>query len=209
MNERNRELIVATTNEHKVEEVRNMLGHAVSRVRGTHDWNQLEEVEETGDTFRENAELKASGYFKQIQRPVLADDSGLCVDALDGRPGVHTARFAGPGATDEENNRKLLKELDGVPVEQRDARFVCTIVVYFSDHLIITSRGECHGTIRREPQGSGGFGYDPLFEPDGYDRTFAQMSGAEKDERSHRGSALEQLDLLISGQAGELWSGSR
>ncbi len=209
MNDTKNELIVATTNKHKVEEVRNMLGTAVSRIQGTHDWNRLEEVEETGNTFRENAEMKAAGYYKQIQRPVLADDSGLCVDALDGRPGVHTARFAGPDATDEENNQKLLEKLADVPYEQRDARFVCSIVVYFSDQLIIHTRGACHGKIRKNVQGTGGFGYDPLFEPDGYSQTFAQMSDAEKDELSHRGDALQQLDRLISSRSGELWAGAQ
>jgi XTP/dITP diphosphohydrolase len=209
MNKHNQELIVATTNKHKVDEVRNMIGSAVSRVRGTHDWDQLEEVPETGDTFRENAEQKARGYYRQIGRPVLADDSGLCVSALDGRPGVHTARFAGPGASDEENNAKLLEELNDVPYEQRDAHFVCSIVLYFSDQLIINTRGECHGKIREQPCGTAGFGYDPLFEPDGYERTFAEMSEQEKDELSHRGNALQQLDVLISSQSGELWSDSR
>jgi XTP/dITP diphosphohydrolase len=209
MNKRNQELIVATTNKHKVDEVRNMIGSAVSRVRGTHDWDQLDEVPETGDTFRENAEQKARGYHDQIGRPVLADDSGLCVSALDGRPGVHTARFAGPGASDEENNDKLLEELKNVPYEQRDAHFVCSIVLYFSDQLIINTRGECHGKIRKQPRGTAGFGYDPIFEPDGYDRTFAEMSEEEKDELSHRGDALQQLDVLISSQSGELWSDSR
>ncbi len=199
------ELIVATTNPDKVKEVRNMLGDAVTRIKSTLNMTELHEPEETGESFRENAEIKAKQYYEQVRRPVLTDDSGLCVEALNGAPGVHSARFSGPNASDMENNEKLLDELAGVPYEKRDARFECCLVLCYSDRLILTTKGICPGKIRTSPSGKSGFGYDPLFEPRGYDRTFGEMSAEEKNNLSHRADAIGQLHVLVSSKHGQLW----
>ncbi len=187
------ELVIATTNPGKVREYRTMLSDFFSRITGTHDRSGLEPVPETGSSFLENAEMKARGYFEQIQRPTLADDSGLCVEALDGRPGLHSARYAGENATDQENNQKLLDELKDVPEEGRSAYFECCIVMMMSEDRVVNATGRCHGRIVREPRGENGFGYDPLFQPEGHDRTFGEMGDEEKHEISHRAKAICNL----------------
>jgi XTP/dITP diphosphohydrolase len=156
------------------------------------------EIEEIGSTFEENSFLKAHGVMEAAGAVAIADDSGLAVDALNGAPGVYSARFAGEGASDEENNAKLLRLLVDVPDEKRTARFVCVITLCRTDGTVITAKGECRGRILRAPRGRGGFGYDPLFVPDGYDRTFAELNEEQKNIISHRAIALLNLRKKIS-----------
>jgi XTP/dITP diphosphohydrolase len=155
------------------------------------------EVEETGETFEENSYIKAKAIADLCGEITIADDSGLEVDALDGAPGVYSARFAGDGCTPYDNNVKLLGMLDGVPDEKRTARFVSVITMLYPDGRKLVARGECSGRIAREMRGEGGFGYDPLFIPDGEDRTFGEMTPEEKNSISHRARSLQKLEELI------------
>ena len=150
---------------------------------------------ETGTTFEENAAIKAVSASHQIKGShILADDSGIEVDALGGAPGVWSARFAGENADDEANRSKLLRELQNVSgPEERSARFCCVMVVARDGEVVATVRGEVEGTLTLEERGDGGFGYDPIFIPDGYDRTFAELSAEEKNSISHRARALMQI----------------
>ena len=151
------------------------------------------EVEEIGETFAENAAAKAA-QARHLHRWVLGEDSGLCVDALARAPGVYSARFSGPGATDESNNALLLEKLGKTPLEKRTAHYVCHATLADPDGNIRTeSEGYCHGRIRLEPAGSGGFGYDPLFEVVEYHRTFGELGPAVKAALSHRARAIRQL----------------
>lgn len=161
----------------------------------------LTDVEETGETFEENAILKAEGGCRESGMPCVADDSGLEVDALNGAPGVYSARYAGEHGNDGKNIEKLLHALHDVPPEQRTARFVCTACCMFPDGTRRIARGTCEGTIALQAAGSGGFGYDPVFLPDEADgRSMAELSDHEKDAISHRRRALEQLaDALRKG----------
>ena len=151
----------------------------------------LRDVEETGTTFEENARLKAVSGCEDSGLPCVGDDSGLCVDYLDGAPGVFSARYSGGHGNDEENINKLLRELDGVPAEKRTARFVCTVCCIFPDGREINVRGECEGEILTERHGNGGFGYDPVFSCGGV--PFGEITAEEKDKLSHRGKALRAL----------------
>jgi XTP/dITP diphosphohydrolase len=155
----------------------------------------IDSAEETGTTFIENALLKARHAAQQAQLPAISDDSGIEVDALDGRPGVYSARFAGENAGDQDNNRKLLAELRDVPAELRQARYQCVIVFVrdANDLDPIVARGSWEGQVATEPRGSGGFGYDPLFVPAGMHNTAAQLEPARKNELSHRAQALRAL----------------
>lgn len=148
----------------------------------------LTDVEETGKTFEENAFLKADSGCKESGMVCVADDSGLSVDALDGAPGVYSARYAGDHGNDEKNIEKLLDELKDVPQEKRGAKFVSAVCCCFPDGRSFTVRGECHGVIAFEKHGNGGFGYDPVFLVG--DKTFGELSAEEKDKLSHRGNAL-------------------
>ena len=193
-------LIIATSNPHKVEEIAAVLGQigiaCVPLAR-----TDIPEPDENGATFEENARIKAIAYARALGATVLADDSGLEVDALGGAPGVHSARCAGIGATraerDAANNAKLLRELAGVPHARRTARFVCVLCVARPDGSIAAeARGHFEGWIGEAPRGSNGFGYDPLLVlTDG--RTSAELSSAEKNARSHRGNALRELVKLL------------
>jgi XTP/dITP diphosphohydrolase len=157
-------------------------------------------VEETGSTFEENALLKARHAAAASGLPALADDSGIEVDALGGRPGVHSARYAGPGATDADNNALLLAELGGVPDARRQARYRCVVAYVRSadDPAPLLARGAWEGRIASAPAGQGGFGYDPLFIPEGMDMTAAQMPPEAKNAASHRGQALAALLSLLA-----------
>jgi len=157
-------------------------------------------AEETGDTFEANALLKARYAAREARLPALADDSGLEVDALDGRPGVWSARYAGPDATDQANNAKLLAELAGVPAARRGARYRCVIAFVrdADDPDPVLAQGAWEGAIGEAPQGAGGFGYDPLFHPAGLAVTAAQMDAAAKNAVSHRGLALAELLRKLS-----------
>ena len=182
--------VVATHNAKKLVELSRILEplgiHAVTD-RDLHI--TLPEVEETGDTFEENAYLKAASACKETGLPAIADDSGLMVDALNGAPGVYSARYAGENATDEERIHKLLQELDGVEEARRGAHFVSAVCCVFPNGDMLTTRGECPGKIGFAPRGEGGFGYDPVFVVEG-GRTYAELSAQEKDAISHRGEAL-------------------
>ena len=149
------------------------------------------EVEETGDTFKKNALIKARAVAMLTDDYVIADDSGLCVEALGGRPGVMSARYAGEGATDKEKINKLLGELDDV--EDRSAKFCCCIAMIFPDGRELTAQGEVKGRILKEPRGENGFGYDPVFFSDELSKTFAEATNEEKNSVSHRGRALAAM----------------
>ena len=193
-----RRLVLATANPDKARELAALLeGFDVAlRPHG------LPDVEETADTLEGNARLKAAAVMEATGELAVADDTGLEVDALDGRPGVRAARYAGPGATYADNVAKLLGELEGAPAERRRARFRTVAVALFPDGREVVADGTVDGTIADVPRGDAGFGYDPVFVPDGGDgRTFAQMTTAEKSAVSHRGKALRALAARLSGSA--------
>ena len=191
-------VVAASRNRHKIEEI-----DAITKKFGMHIISRDEagvpdiEITEDGQTFEDNSLKKAREIMKLCGQITIADDSGLMVDCLDGAPGVYSARFAGEDGNDEKNNQKLLMLLESVPEEKRTAEFVSVITMVYPDGNIITARGECRGRIITEPAGDNGFGYDPLFVPDGYDRTFAQLTAEEKNSVSHRAAALEKLKKLL------------
>lgn len=161
------------------------------------DLNVDIDVIEDGKTFEENALKKAYTYHKATGFPCIADDSGLEVDYLKGAPGVYTARYAGDGATDQENIVKLLREMESAPEDQRNARFVCAIALVLADGTAIITRGVCDGIIAHEMRGSNGFGYDPVFYVPEYNMTFAELDDVVKNRISHRAKALEQMKKYI------------
>ncbi len=187
------DFLIATNNSHKVEEFKRILKPLGINVLSAKEAGvDLGEVEENGTTFAENAKIKALSAYKISGMPSVADDSGLCVDALDGDPGVYTARYGGEDLTQEERNALLLKNLEDYTVEDRTARFVCSICCIIDEENIIEAEGKCEGYIANAPSGSDGFGYDPVFlYKDG--RCFGDISGEEKDKVSHRGVALRIL----------------
>jgi XTP/dITP diphosphohydrolase len=193
-------IVIATRNKKKIEEIRRILEGLDVTLYSLDDFPGCPEVEETEDTFEGNAELKACAVASFTGRAALADDSGLEVFALHGAPGVRSARYAGEGATDEDNFRKLLSEMFETPEEMRDARFVCVMALVRPDGERKTFKGIVNGKIGTKPLGKTGFGYDPVFFPEGHDRTFAQMSPGEKDSMSHRGRALEKLREYLAAQ---------
>ena len=182
-------IFIATKNMKKLTELTRILEPMGFEVVCERDLEKpLNEVEETGTTFEENAILKATAGLRETGYISVADDSGLCVDYLDGAPGVYSARYSGEHGNDEMNNKKLLKELDGVPEEKRTAYYVAAIACVFPDGRQFTVRGECHGKIACEESGNCGFGYDPLFISE--KGCFGHLSAEEKDSISHRGKAL-------------------
>jgi XTP/dITP diphosphohydrolase len=184
-------LLVATRNFGKLEELRQLLGDFPIDLHGLADFPGVVAVPETGDSFTENASLKAAGYAKQTGLLTLADDSGLEVDALGGAPGVFSARYAGERASDAERATKLLAELSSVEVPARSAQFVSAVAIASSKGRILNvSVGICDGHIGFAPRGSGGFGYDPIFIPTGYEQTFAELKPEIKNRISHRARAL-------------------
>ncbi len=187
-------LVLATGNQGKLEELKALLNDNNIKLANLRDFPDLKLPEETGLTFVENARLKARAVVKATGNWALSDDSGLMVDALNGAPGVHSARYAGPEAGDRENNLKLLQALAGVPDDQRGAAFVCVIALVSPalDEYIFS--GRCPGRIGRQAVGSAGFGYDPVFLPaPDFRHSMAQLTPAEKRAISHRGLALRQL----------------
>jgi XTP/dITP diphosphohydrolase len=184
-------VLAATSNKGKISEISQILsGKGISILTPQEAGLDLD-VEEDGETFEANAVIKALAWRRASGYPVLADDSGLCVDALGGKPGVHTARFAGIGATDQENYELLLKLMEGVL--DRKAHFMCVVALAVSDDMVITASGQCDGVILHGPVGMGGFGYDPVFGDMDTGRSFAQLTDSEKNARSHRGRALLSL----------------
>ena len=187
------ELLVATNNAGKVRELSQLLSDFPLRLRLLGEFRDIEEAEETGETFAENATIKALHYSARAGLLTLSDDSGLSVDALDGAPGVYSARYAGREATYAERMSKLLGELDATGDARRRARFVCVIAVADpTADTLHTFEGECRGRIAHAPRGTGGFGYDPLFIPDGHDKTFGELPSEVKHTLSHRARALQQ-----------------
>ena len=188
------ELVLATRNAGKIAEVQRLISaHAPHiKIRSVAEFN-LDDVEETGSTFEENALLKAETIARQTGLPSLADDSGIAIDALGGAPGVYSARWAGTHGDDAANIEKVLRELKEVPDHERGAQFVCVIALALPDGRSITVRGEIEGVVRHEPVGEYGFGYDPIFQPLGFTVTTAQMDPETKDSISHRGKALREI----------------
>jgi XTP/dITP diphosphohydrolase len=185
-------LIIATRNAHKTAEIRAMLGDGYS-VQDANDFADFPHVEETGCTFLENATLKAIAISKCVDGLVVSDDSGLEVDALDGAPGVWSSSYGGEEGNHAKNNAKLLNTLAGIPQDQRTARFVCVMVVAQKGEVLAHFRGTVDGSVVDSPQGAGGFGYDPLFVPTGYQATFAELGPDIKNQLSHRARALHAV----------------
>lgn len=184
-------LVLGTHNSGKVDELRSLLADLPFELLPASALEAPPEVEEDRDTLQGNARKKAKCFYRHTGLPSLADDTGLEVDALDGAPGVQTARFAGPDATPDDNKRRLLEVLEGV--QDRRARFRTVIALVDEEGTVRTFEGTCEGTITTKPRGRGGFGYDPLFLPDGHTQTFAEMSPEAKNEISHRRKALNAL----------------
>ena len=193
-----KELVVATRNRGKLKELQALLAGAVDVVRCAADFPDFPETIEDGLTFRENALKKAREAMLFTGLPALADDSGLVVNALDGRPGVYSARFAGEGAEDGANNHRLLEELSDVPAGQRQAAFVCVLAFVTPAGGEQVFSGRVGGHILTSTRGDSGFGYDPLFLVDGCDQTMAELSPQEKNTISHRGQALQQFLVFLS-----------
>jgi len=193
-------LVFATRNQGKLRELRQLLSLEGVEVHCLDDFPDVPEIEETGETFAENAILKARGVMEATGLPALADDSGLEVEALDGAPGVHSARYAGPGASDADRVVLLLRNLDGVPEQQRTARFRCAVA--FVDPLaperVRLYEDKCEGRILNQPRGQGGFGYDPVFYVDQLQCTFAEAEPEEKNRLSHRGKAMRKMAAELS-----------
>ncbi len=187
-------IVAATQNRNKIKEIR-----AITEPFGFKILPRDEagiphfEIVEDGTTFEENSLKKAMEIHKVCGLPTIADDSGIMADALDGAPGVHSARFAGAEGNDDNNNEKLLQLLSGVPMEKRTGKFVSVITLIFSPDDVIVARGECRGHILYSTAGENGFGYDPLFAPDGYDKSFGQLPKEVKNSISHRAMALKAL----------------
>ena len=177
-------IVAATGNKHKLEEYRQLLDGQNVELKSLLDYPNYTEPEENGSTFKENASIKAVAACKYCDVPAFADDSGLEVAALDGRPGIHSSRYA---ATDSERIAKLLGEMEGVT--DRSARFVCVIAIAANGEVIETFEGEVKGTILTAPRGENGFGYDPVFQPEGFDKSFAELTQEEKNRISHRARA--------------------
>ena len=192
------DIVAATNNSGKAREFAEILKDVGISVLTMKDVGISIEVEETGKTFAENALLKAKAVSKLCNLPVLADDSGLCVNALDGAPGLYSARFAGENATDGELKKKLLSVMKGEP--DRSAFFVSSLVLLYPDGKKVTAEGRVYGTITEEERGEGGFGYDAVFYCDEIGKTFGEASPDEKDGVSHRGKALKELVKKIKGE---------
>ena len=187
------DLLIATANEGKAKEFSELLKPLKINVKPIYEFDKnFFMPEETGETFEENAKIKAESVYMATKMATLADDSGLQVDALNGAPGVYSARYAGENASDEEKIEKLLSEMKGVPKEKRTARFVCVICCILPGGEKVFSRGECEGLISNEKLGESGFGYDPIFLTSNK-KTFAELSFEEKNKISHRGIALREL----------------
>ena len=201
--------ILASQNKKKIKEIREILiKYGMDVITRDDAGLPRDEIDETGTTFEENSLIKAQGVMNMIKAdsallkkyadsPVIADDSGLMVDAIGGAPGVYSARYAGEDGNAEANNAKLLDELAGVDSDKRGAHFTTVITMLFPEGDMIVAKGECHGRIATELRGSGGFGYDPLFIPDGYEQSFAELGTDFKNTISHRARALAELERML------------
>ena len=195
------DVVAATQNKHKIKEMDAITGKYGFKLISRSDAGVPDfEIEETGETFEENSLIKAMEIYTACGKITIADDSGLMVDYLNGAPGLFSARFAGEEGNDKKNYEKLLKLLNGLPDEKRTAKFVTVITMVFSEDDIIIARGECKGHILNEPRGEKGFGYDPVFAPEGYKQSFGELGPEVKNRISHRANALkalaEQLEKL-------------
>jgi len=202
-------VIIASQNKNKIKEINAILEkYEMKAVPRDELGLPKDEVEETGETFEENSLLKAVAIREMIasdekfaqlaECPIIADDTGLMVDALDGAPGVYSARYAGEDCTYKDNYLKLLDALEGVPAEKRGACFETVITMLYPDGGRLIARGQCHGYITEEPLGDAGFGYDPVFRPEGYEETFAQMGSDVKNAISHRAAALAEMERQLA-----------
>lgn len=193
-------LLLATRNQGKIVEFRRILdaiAPGAIELVGLDQFPDLHDVDETGATFEENALLKAREMSEATGLPAIADDSGLCVDALNGDPGIFSARWAGSHGNDQANLDKVLEQLKDVPDSERGAYFICVAALYLPDGRTFCEEGRFHGTILRTPVGENGFGYDPIFKPKGLEISSAQMSSEEKDAVSHRGQALRAIAPVV------------
>ncbi len=187
-------ILIATKNKGKAKEFTELFANYGYDVKTLLDFPEIEDVEETGVTFKENAFLKADTISKELNCIVLADDSGLEVDALNGGPGIYSARFAGEHGDDQKNNQKLLEELKGLPTEKRAANFHCSLVLVGPGRAPLFVEGTVDGYILEEPRGENGFGYDPLFFAPELDKGMAELTSEEKNEISHRANAIKKLE---------------
>ena len=190
-----KKIIFASKNEGKVREVRHILNGIKAEILSLNDVGYIDEIHETAQTFEGNAKIKAETIYNTFKLPTIADDSGIIAMQLGNEPGVYSARYAGENATDEDNNRKLLDRLKSYP-EPHKGKFICAAVYYFGADFIV-AMGEIVGTIIKEPRGTNGFGYDPLFLPDGYDKTTAELPPEIKNKISHRFKAFNQLKKYL------------
>jgi len=193
------EMILGTRNHGKIAEFRSLFKGMQIKLLSFYDFPDVPPVEEDGKTFQDNATKKAKAIAKATGRTAVSDDSGLEVDFLNAVPGVYSARFAGERATDRDNARKVLNMLDGVPWEERTARFVCVICAATPKGKTVRAEGTCTGTISFEMRGSHGFGYDPIFVPDGYQMTMAEMEPELKNNISHRADAMKKFRKVLKG----------
>jgi len=196
------DLVVATRNPGKLREIRHLLEGAGIAVRGLEGFPELPEVVEDGETFAANAAKKAETIARLTGCPCLADDSGLTVAALDGEPGVHSARYAGSQSDDAANNAHLLRELADVPDGRRQAAFCCVMALVLPGRPTVFFEGQVAGSILHAPRGQGGFGYDPLFLVAGFEQTMAELALDEKNRISHRGQALRQVVTALTASGG-------
>lgn len=194
--ESRKQLVIATNNGGKLREFKELLSPFGFEVISMREAGFTAEIIEDGETFAENAHIKARAVFEATGIPTIADDSGLVIDFLDGAPGVYSARYAGEGASDAERCEKVLSEMNGVPRELREARFVCSIYFIYAEDDEYTVRGEVNGYIGEKPLGKNGFGYDPIFMLDD-DESMATISEAEKNQISHRANAFKQLSEIL------------
>ena len=198
-----KELVLASGNKGKLAEFQRLLEGLDVQIHSMKEYPEIGEIVEDGSTFAENALIKARAVCKATGKPAMADDSGLAVDALNGAPGIYSARFAGEQRSDADNNAKVLQLLEGVEDSKRTARFFCVIAIVLPDGREYTVEGTCEGTILRALRGEGGFGYDPLFYVESLDKTFAELTMEEKNRISHRGHANRKAVEIIRGLKSE------
>ncbi len=190
-------LVLATQNQHKIEEITQILKHPELELLSLADFSLAPDIKEDGNSFKENAYLKAHQVAQLTGEIAMADDSGLVVDALDGAPGIYSARYAGENATDMDNNQLLLKQMAEISVNKRQAHFYCVIAIVKPDGESFFAEGKCEGLIATSPKGEHGFGYDPLFIIPQYDKTFAELGPTIKNQISHRSKALSGAREII------------
>ncbi|MBY0027057.1 XTP/dITP diphosphatase [Priestia aryabhattai] len=195
-----REIIIATKNAGKVKDFETLFSPKGFQVKSLLDFPEVEDVEETGVTFAENATLKAEAISFALNKPVIADDSGLAIDALNGEPGVYSARYAGENKDDNANIEKVLQKLNDVPFEKRTARFHCALAIAVPGKRTEIVEGTCEGHILEEKRGENGFGYDPIFFVEKWRCSMAELSKEQKNQISHRANALKKLAPLIDAQ---------